>query len=584
MPTAEGHARPGRRIAWLTLAGLLAGALALRLWGVGHGLPYAYNIDEADQFVPRAIGMTGLHLNPHYFANPPALTYLLHLLFMFRYGGHAAAVKAFREHPSEVYTLARAAVAVLGVIALWLLYVLGARLFDRRTGLLATALGAVAFLPVFYSHLALNDVPMLVPLLACLIGAAGIVRTGHTREYVLAGIGLGLATATKYTAGIALVALGIAVGMRWRGAGGARRELRAPLEGLALAGVLAALAFLVANPYALLDSQRFLAELGHERSVASEAAGKLGAPHEPTIVYYLWSFTWGLGWLPALAALGGLFTAYRRARPAWLLLVPMSLLYLLYMSTQGRAFGRWLMPILPVACLLAAHFTLSASGLLARLAARRFARARRGLPALAGGGLSLALLAQGVVYGVHSDLVLARADTRSLARAWMVAHVPAGALVVLEPGVVEAAWPRVSPAPGAISTVPNLWNNYPFGHWLIAPAAQTGQAPGRGPWRFVHHYPREDQYARTLTPALIDYYRQHGYCWILSASTQSERVFADPRAVPLAAAYYRALARSAQVAYRVSPYAAGARPVRFSYDWSFDYYPLAYRRAGPVVT
>ncbi|MHB8492509.1 MAG: glycosyltransferase family 39 protein, partial [Solirubrobacteraceae bacterium] len=584
MPTAERRGRDARRVAWVALATLLACALALRLWGIRHGLPYAYNIDEADQFVSRAVRMTGLHLNPHYFANPPALTYLLHVLFMLRFGGHAATERAFSQHPAEVYLIARITVAVLGALALWLLYLLGARLFGRLVGLLAAALLAVAFLPVFYAHLALNDVPMLVPLLLSLIGSAGIMRTGNTREYLLAGVGLGLATATKYTAGIALLALCAAVAMRGLAPATGRSERRQALEGLALAAVLAALAFLLANPYALLDSHSFLAELGHERSVASEAAGKLGAPQEPTIVYYLWSFTWGLGWLPSVAALGGLFTVYRRARREWLLLVPMALAYLLYMSAQGRAFGRWLMPILPVACLLGAHFTLALADRAANLAGSLSANARRRLAALAAAGGSVALLAQGVVYAVHSDLVLARPDTRSMTRAWMVAHVPPGSSIVLEPGVVEAAWPRVQPAPGAVSTVPNLWNNYPFSRWLIAPVAGSPATPTGARWRFVQYYPREEQYARTLTPHLIDYYRQHGYCWIVSASTQSRRVLADPRALAPATAYYRALARSAQLAHRVSPYEPGAAPVRFSYDWSFDYYPLAYRLAGPEVS
>ena len=42
---------------WLALAGLLAVALALRLWGVAQGLPFAYNVDENAHFVPRAIGL-----------------------------------------------------------------------------------------------------------------------------------------------------------------------------------------------------------------------------------------------------------------------------------------------------------------------------------------------------------------------------------------------------------------------------------------------------------------------------------------------------------------------------------------------
>jgi hypothetical protein len=54
--------------------------------------------------------------------------------------------------------------------------------------------------------------------------------------------------------------------------------------------------------------------------------------------------------------------------------------------------------------------------------------------------------------------------------------------------------------------------------------------------------------------------------------------------VPLAIAYYRALARAGEVVYRASPYARGARPVAFGFDWSFNEYPLAYYRPGPEMT
>ncbi len=54
--------------------------------------------------------------------------------------------------------------------------------------------------------------------------------------------------------------------------------------------------------------------------------------------------------------------------------------------------------------------------------------------------------------------------------------------------------------------------------------------------------------------------------------------------MPLAIAYYRALAAQGQVVRRFSPYASGKGPVAFNFDWSFDYYPLAYARPGPLMT
>ncbi|HYB23366.1 MAG TPA: glycosyltransferase family 39 protein, partial [Solirubrobacteraceae bacterium] len=326
MPGAQAS-RGERRWAWPGLALVLGGGLALRLWGVQQGLPYPYNADEADHFVPRAIHMFEHGtLNPEYFANPPAYTYVLHFLFAVWYGGAQGAVHAYQLHPQSVYTLARAVAALLGTIALWLAYLAGTRLWGRAVGLLAAAIEAVAFLPVFYAHLALNDAPTLAPATLSLLGSAGVLRKGRRRDYLLAGVGLGLACASKYTAGIMLAPLLAAGAARWR-EDGPRRTL--PLRGrcgaLALAGACALLAFVIANPYALLDYHAFHAELVHQSTLSAEAQGKLGAPKDGGLVYYLWSFTWGLGWLPSLAAVGGAVIVWRHERRLGWLLVPAAL-------------------------------------------------------------------------------------------------------------------------------------------------------------------------------------------------------------------------------------------------------------------
>jgi hypothetical protein len=573
MPTAE----LPRRWAWLGLAVVLLAGLGLRLWGVAQGLPYAYNTDEADHFVPHAVAMFGHDLNPHYFANPPAFTYVLHYLFAVAYGGTAGVRHAFALHPQEVYTLARVAAAVLGVAALWLLYATGARLFGRAVGLLAAAIEAVAFLPAFYAHLALNDVPTLAPLTLSLLGTAGVLRKGRKRDYVLAGIGLGLACASKYTAGVALVPFLAAVAVRaLDGDDGARR--RAAI-GLALSAVVALAAFLVANPFSLLDYKGFHAELVHQSTLSAEAQGKLGAPRQGGFAYYLWSLTWGLGWIPALAALGGALTIWRREPRLGWLLVPAPLLFLAFMGLQGRYFGRWLLPIFPILCLLGAFFTLQLAAALARLAggliSRREPRVPRALAIGTAGLLTAVLLAQGLVYSVHSGRVLSRADTRNLTRAWMLTHVPVGAKIVAEP-VSPDEWARERTAGTATAHNAYRWHKY---SGLLSRISASGALLRHG-----LHVVGIEEYERTLSPALIGYYERHGYCWVVSGSTQSGRAFADPRAVPRAIAYYRALAARGEVVFRASPYAPGKGPVAFGFDWSFDYYPLAYHRPGPVMT
>jgi 4-amino-4-deoxy-L-arabinose transferase-like glycosyltransferase len=558
MPTAE-PSDASRRWAWCGLGLVLATALGLRLWGVGQGLPYIYNIDEAGHFVPKAVEMfsPGHGLDPHYFVNPPALTYVLHLVLAVWFGGGHGVLREYAFHVDHVYLVARVTVALLGAAAVWMLYLLGARLFDRRVGLLAAALEAVAFLPVFYGHFALNDAATLLPLTLSLFGSAGVIRYGRKRDYALAGIGLGLACASKYTAGIAIVPLAAALAAHYLAAAPAGGR-RAPV-GLAIAGGCALGAFLLANPYALLDFQRFHSELVHQSSLSEEAQGKLGAPKQGGLLYYLWSFTWGFGWVPALAALGGAIAIWRHdARIGWLL-VPAPILFLGFMGLQDRYFGRWLLPIFPIACLLAAYFAHV-------LVPRR----RTVIGVLASVAVAVVLLAQGLVYSVHNDLVLARTDTRNSTRTWMVAHVPRGARIVLEP-VVLGSW--IQEAGGSDA---KRWVKYPALQSVIAPDGKL--AP-----QTSHSVALED-YETTLSPALIDWYERLGYCWVVGGSTESGRAFADPRAAPLAVAYYRALAALAQVVYRVSPYSPGATPPRFNFDWTFDYYPLSYRRPGPEMT
>jgi hypothetical protein len=565
-----------RRWAWSGLAVVLVGGLGLRLWGVQQGLPYAYNTDEADHFVPRAVAMFGHDLNPHYFANPPAFTYVLHYLFALAYGGADGVRHAFAHNPTEVYTLARVAAALLGVLALWLLYLTGARLLGRAVGLLAAAIEAVAFLPVFYAHLALNDVPTLAPLTLSLLGSAGVLSKGRKRDYALAGVGLGLACATKYTAGIALLPFVAAVVTRALQDGEAQARARLVLRlalGVALMALLAFAAFFAANPFWLLDYKAFHAELVHQSSLSAEAQGKLGAPKQGGLAYYLWSLSWGLGWLPALAALGGALAIWRRRQALGWLLVPAPLLFLAFMGLQGRYFGRWLMPILPLLCLLAAYFTLQLALWLA--AAIRPRRKALGLAAAV--VLAALLLAQGLVYSIHSGLVLARADTRNITRSWMLTHLPHRARIVAEP-ISPDGWAREYPGSLPPSENRGVWLKYPDLLSRIS-AADPSKLAQQG-----FHVVGIENYVRTLTPALLGYYEQHGYCFVVSGSTQSGRAFADRHAVPQAIAYYRALAQQGEVVFRSSPYAPGKAPVPFGFDWSFDYYPLTYERPGPAIT
>ncbi len=570
--TAEPRAPKARRSVRLphpsgwtaAVAGVLLATFLLRIWGVRHGMPYAFNADENAHFVPKAIALFGHSYNPHYFVNPPAYTYLLHIVFSVWFGGRDGVYEAYSTDPESVFVVARVTAGLTGTLAVWLLYVCGVRLFDRRVGLLAAGLFGVAFLPVFYSHLALNDVPTLAPICLAMVGAAGILRYGRVVDYLVAGAGLGLAAAFKYTGGIVLLPLVGAAAAQFLAPGGRGPALR----GLALAGGAALVAFVVANPYALLSFSEFQDGLNHQTTVADDAIGKLGLTQDNGVLYYLWTLTWGLGFVPAIAALGAIVPLWRDERRLVWILVPAPILFLLFMGSQTRFFGRWLIPVLPMICLLASYAMLElADGL-----ARRRPALRPTFVALA----AVLLVGQGVVACLHNGIVLSRKDTRISTREWMVANIPAGSKIVVEP-VVPDAWASDVGKPNPMTSNGNRWVKFSTSRENRNPVTGEVQA-GEGKILNV------EDYEKSLTPELIDIYERQGFCWVVSGSTQRGRAEVEPDVVPRALAYYAELERRADVVHVSSPYKEGQGPVKFNFDWSFDYYPRSYARPGPLMT
>jgi hypothetical protein len=169
-------------------------------------------------------------------------------------------------------------------------------------------------------------------------------------------------------------------------------------------------------------------------------------------------------------------------------------------------------------------------------------------------------------------VVLARTDTRAIARDWMVRNIPEGAKVVIEP-IAPAPWVIDPGRPSKATRSGARWNKRLGSHYRVT---ATGE---------LQHLPevKLEDYERTLRPDLVSSYTRGGYCWVVSGSTQYGRALAEPAEAPYALRYYDELRRRGDVVYTVSPLADGAREPAFSFDDSFNYRPLGYERPGPRI-
>jgi hypothetical protein len=389
---------------------------------------------------------------------------------------------------------------------------------------------------------------------------------GRTRDYALAGGAAGLAVAFKYTAGLALLPLAIAALSRLRA------DRARALGGFALGAGAAALVFALLNPYVFGSLDDWWRDLRDQAEVAADDP-KPGQ-ESGGISYYLDSLTWGLGWAGIAAALAGAVLVLRRDLVRGLILVALPLALFVYLATQSRYFGRWLLPAYPALAMLAAVAVVRAAEL---VPARRWQMA-------AAAALTLAVIAQPLLADVRTARVLGREDTLSQARAYLEENYPPGLRVSIEPAV-PGRYFRSNPEgsiPDWLSRCPQEpgWTEQ---GWSYVAAGGERVCDQYKPGLFVRPDGgvRASAYHAVLGPEVIDDYRLYGYCLVMTVNVVRDRTLetGDPRARE----YYERLDAESDLVREFSPYDEGADPVPFSFDLSYNYYPTAYHRPGPTV-
>jgi len=423
----------GQLLALLAILGL---ALGLRLWGAFADLPYIYHPDEPQNIVAIQEMLANRDPNPHLFLYPSLLYYvnalaaIVHALPAWLSGASptfaepiSIAMGATLATDPDAVALYRSMTICSGVLSVLLVYLIGRRARDVRTGLLAALLAAISpILAADCRHVTSDSYVVLFELFAILASLA-IADGGRRLSYVAAGIATGAAAASKYNGAIVcvfpLVAHLLRCGFDWRAS--------APLW---IAAVSSIAAFFCLSPYVLLDYEAFMGVIYQYRMYSGHHHGMEGnAPW-----WYL-GVLWTSTGVASLLALGQVTLAWRRRCVATTLLAGFALPYFVFISSFSLRNERTLLPIVPCVLLLAAMCLTqmwTSPRLLPRIspALRAFAIATVGMAALLT-----------PLFGtIKAALALTTQDSRATAREWINATLPEHSVVA-----VESYAPFVSP-------------------------------------------------------------------------------------------------------------------------------------------
>ncbi|MFN8624553.1 MAG: DUF2298 domain-containing protein [Candidatus Binatia bacterium] len=395
---------------------IVLGAAAVRLAHINWDDYHFFHPDErAVAFAVQRVSFHPLHLDPDFFAYGSLPIYLAKIT------SSAVALVTPRAATYDGIILnGRRLSAVIGTLTVFLTILLGSRLYDRGVGLLAGGLLAACTLHIQNSRFMTVDVTLTFFVLLALAALVQVARRGRLLHFVLAGIAIGLATATKFSAMPLFLPLAVATLHRVA----VERRFLSALGRCGAAVAAALLAFAIAEPYAVLRFARFFHDIFEQSHMVRNAgAFPYTTQYMGTPKYWydlaqlvLWGMAPALGVVAVWASATRVVTAWRERRVEDWVLLSWAIPFFLITGWFEVKFPRYLLPIYPLMILWAADWLL---------------RKYRGGTVF--GRLAAPVVVAGTVAAAAAFLAIyTRPFTEVTASEWVYRHVPSGSKIVTQ--------------------------------------------------------------------------------------------------------------------------------------------------------
>jgi len=308
------------------------------------------------------------------------------------------------------------------------------RRYAWSVALLAAALVAFTPFQLQLSHFYTVDTMLLFFVTLTVLACVVLVDTDKPMRWSLvAGLGYGLALATKFSAAPLAISLFVALAMRWY-----RRGLSSIIVPLLLSFCVTLAIFLIAMPYALLDMPEFIQQVAQQGDLARGAldlpyvrqfAGTTPYAYEAQNMLF-----WGMGLMLGLAALAGFlwlcWRVWKRDAGPWLVVLSWVVVYGAITGSFYVKYMRYMLPIYPFLTLMAASILIA----LLKFSRERVKDARtRSYIAIILPYVAIVVVLAGTMFqGLALLNVYSQPNTRIQASRWIFSHLKPGSVLTYE--------------------------------------------------------------------------------------------------------------------------------------------------------
>jgi 4-amino-4-deoxy-L-arabinose transferase-like glycosyltransferase len=344
---------------WLLLLLIVAIGASLRIPGIWHA---AGSHPDERHMVSVVMGLSWEDLNPRSFAYGSLSYYSA-----FFSGSFLATIIPSLDPAGEsklsydnYFILGRSLAVLFGLLTVVATYRLGRLVYGgSAVPLVAAALLATNFLHIQLSRFFTSDILLTLLTTCCLIGIVRIAKEGGLRAYLVTGLFLGLALATKVSALYLGAPIAVAIGIDWWVR---KTSFKKIVLGSAVLLAAAALLLLCTQPYMVLDFDTFRK---HTMEQINMVRGEWRPPY--TIQYegttpYLYPLLemarYTIGWPVFTLMACGTVAAARRVLRTPLQAEVLMLVWVgaVFLASAGLnvTFPRYLLPIYPALFLIGA--------------------------------------------------------------------------------------------------------------------------------------------------------------------------------------------------------------------------------------
>jgi len=315
------------------------------------------------------------------------------------------------------------------------------RKYAWSVALLAAALVAFTPLQVQLSHFYTVDTMLLFFVTLTVLACVVLVDTDKpVRWSLLAGLGYGLALATKFSAAPLVVPLAVALAMR-----GYRQGIFSIAKPFTYAVFATLVSFLIAMPYAFLDMREFIQQVSEQGGLAR---GSLDYPYvrqfAGTIPFLYQAeniLFWGMGLTLGLAVVAGFiwlgWRIWKRSAGLWLVVLSWVVVYGAITVSFYVKFMRYMLPLYPFLTLIAASVLIafvryvrtSAEG--AKSQVTRSPTNRLIVKTLPYAAIVIVLFGT-IFQGLALLNVYSQPNTRIQASSWIFTHLKPGSVLTYE--------------------------------------------------------------------------------------------------------------------------------------------------------